>query len=330
MSVLVTGGAGYVGSQMAWEFFDRGEECIVIDDLSTGVEWAVPTASRLVVGNVANRGLLRELVRMYKIDAIIHFAGTTGAAESVMDPLRYYANNTENTRELIHAAIDAGIDKFIYSSSALVYGSPLTIGPIREDALLNPATPYGSSKLMSEIMLRDAAEAHGIRYVILRYFNAAGADPKGRTGKSSSDSTHLIKVACEAALGRRRHLQLYGDDHETPDGTCIRDYVHVSDVAAAHFAALNYLRKGGRNFTANCGSGQGCSARQVIETVERLSGAKLEVVTARRRKDDPPVLVTNTHRISRLDWKPKFSDLNTMVTTTLDWEWTLQDRRQIA
>ncbi|WP_292235541.1 UDP-glucose 4-epimerase GalE, partial [Mesorhizobium sp.] len=233
MTVLVTGGAGYIGSHMVWELLDAGEDVVVLDRLSTGFEWAVAPEAKLVVGDVADRDLVSRIIRENKVDAIIHFAGSIVVPESVSDPLGYYENNTCKTRTLIETAVREGVPHFIFSSTAAVYGGA-GLEPVREDAHLAPESPYGLSKLMSEWMLRDAAMAHDIRYTALRYFNVAGADPKGRTGQSTPGATHLIKVACETALGKRPFMQVFGNDYATPDGTCIRDYIHVSDLAAAH------------------------------------------------------------------------------------------------
>ncbi|HMM63656.1 MAG TPA: UDP-glucose 4-epimerase GalE, partial [Mesorhizobium sp.] len=256
MAVLVTGGAGYIGSHMVWELLDAGEEVVVLDRLSTGFAWAVAPEARLVVGDVADAGLVAGLIRDHEVDAIIHFAGSIVVPESVADPLAYYENNTCKTRALIETAVRAGVPRFIFSSTAAVYGGAGS-EPVREDARPAPESPYGLSKLMSEWMLRDAAAAHGLAYAALRYFNVAGADPKGRTGQSTPGATHLVKVACETALGKRAAMQVYGADYPTPDGTCVRDYIHVSDLVAAHRLALRRLRAGGGNLVANCGYGHG-------------------------------------------------------------------------
>ena len=257
MAVLVTGGAGYIGSHMVWELLDSGEEdVVVIDRLSTGFDWAVAPEAKFVVGDVADKELVGALIREHGIDAIIHFAGSIVVPESVADPLAYYENNTSKTRTLIETAVRAGVSNFIFSSTAAVYGSA-GLEPVVEDAGTVPESPYGRSKLMSEWMLRDAAAAHGLRYTALRYFNVAGADPKGRTGQSTPGATHLIKVASETALGKRAAMQVFGTDYPTPDGTCMRDYIHVSDLAAAHRLALQRLRAGGGNLVANCGYGHG-------------------------------------------------------------------------
>ena len=329
MSVLVTGGAGYIGSHMVWELLDHGEETVVVDNLSTGFDWAVPERAKFVEGDAGDAGLIGDLISDNKIDTIIHFAGSVVVPESVEKPLDYYRNNTANSQRLIETAVKCGIDKFIFSSTAAVYGAPLTDGPIREDAILNPMSPYGSSKLMTEIMLRDTALAHDMRYVMLRYFNVAGADPLKRTGQSTEGATHLIKVACEAATCKRNHMQVFGTDYDTPDGSCVRDFIHVSDLVNAHYAALNFLRQGGLKFTANCGYSKGYSVLEVIEAVKRVSGVDFPVVETKRRPGDIPALVANAHRImSRLDWQPKHNSLDVIVETALDWEKVLAGKTE--
>ena len=329
MSVLVTGGAGYIGSHMVWELLDHGEETVVVDNFSTGFDWAVPERAKFVEGDAGDADLIGDLISDNKIDTIIHFAGSVVVPESVEKPLDYYRNNTANSQRLIETAVKCGIDKFIFSSTAAVYGAPLTDGPIREDAILNPMSPYGSSKLMTEIMLRDTALAHDMRYVMLRYFNVAGADPLRRTGQSTEGATHLIKVACEAATGKRNHMQVFGTDYDTPDGSCVRDFIHVSDLVNAHYAALNFLRQGGLKFTANCGYSKGYSVLEVIEVVKRVSGVDFPVVETKRRPGDIPALVANAHRImSRLDWQPKHNSLDVIVETALDWEKVLAGKTE--
>ena len=331
MSVLVTGGAGYIGSHMVWELLDHGEKVVVVDDLSTGFEWAVPAKAILVHADAGDIERVCELIDAHDVDTIIHFAGSVVVPESMQQPLQYYENNTGKSRNLIEAAIRCGVEQFIFSSTAAVYGAPMTSGPIREDAILNPMSPYGSSKLMTEMMLRDAANAHDLRYVMLRYFNVAGADPQGRTGQSTDGATHLIKVACEAALGKRPALHVFGTDYDTDDGSCVRDFIHVSDLVAAHRAALEFLREGGLKFTANCGYSRGYSVLDVVDTVRRVSGSRFPVVEEKRRAGDIPALVANSHRItSRLDWKPQYDDLDFIVKTALDWEARLGSRRATA
>jgi UDP-glucose 4-epimerase len=312
---------------MVWELLDRGEEVVVVDNLTTGFDWAVPPGALLIRGDAGDRTLIGQIIRDHLIDTIIHFAGSVVVPESVEDPLRYYENNTGTTRNLVEAAVKNGVENFIFSSTAAVYGAPMHPGPIREDAILNPMSPYGSSKLMSEIMLRDTAEAYGMRYVMLRYFNVAGSDPAGRTGHSTVGATHVIKVACEAALGKRSHMKVFGTDYDTPDGSCIRDFIHVSDLVAAHYSALVFLRKGGRKFTANCGYSRGYSVLEVVESVKRVCGRDFRVIRDGRRPGDIPFMVANSHRIqSRLDWKPKHDDLDFIIRTALAWEDRLTER----
>ena len=325
MAVLVTGGAGYIGSQMVYELLDAGERVVVLDDLSTGFRWAVPEAARFVRGESGDQALLAQLFREHDIDAIIHFAASIVVPDSVRDPLRYYRNNTVSSRALIESAIGCGVRHFIFSSTAAVYGNPATV-PVDEDAPTVPISPYGWSKLMTEIMLRDASRAHGLNHVILRYFNVAGADPKGRTGQSSAAATHLIKVAAETALGLRPKLEIFGSDYPTPDGTCIRDYIHVSDLAAAHALALRHLRAGGAPLTLNCGYGRGFSVREVIDTVKRVAGIDFAVEVAPPRPGDPARIVAASQRIRDiLRWQPRFAELETIVGDAIGWE-----RRLIA
>lgn len=331
MSVLVTGGAGYIGSHMVWELLDHGEEVVVLDDLRTGFRWAVPDRTKLVVGDVGDTEMVSDLIGDERVEAVIHFAGSVQVPESVENPLKYYDNNTARTRNLLQAVVRRGIDKFIFSSTAAVYGAPTTTGPIREDAILNPMSPYGSSKLMSEIMVRDVSLAHDLRYVMLRYFNVAGADPKKRTGQSTAGATHLLKVACETALGKRSHMSIFGADYDTPDGTCVRDFIHVSDLVDAHYSALQFLRQGGLKFTANCGYSHGYSVREVVEAVQRISANPFRVVEERRRPGDIPSLVANSRRLtSRLGWKPKYDDLDVIIESALTWERELDERKQSA
>src|SRR5438309_906121 len=279
MALLVTGGAGYIGSQMVHELVDAGERVVVLDDLSTGFRWAVPEGAPLVIGETGDQALVARLIRDHEVDSIIHFAASIVVPDSVRDPLGYYRNNTVNSRALIEIAVKQGVRHFVFSSTAAVYGNPARM-PVREDDPTVPTSPYGSSKLMTEIMLRDAGAAHGLQHVILRYFNVAGADPRGRIGQSTKGATHLIKVAVEAALGLRPKVDVFGIDYPTPDGTCIRDYIHVSDLVAAHSDALAYLRGGGSSATFNCGYGRGFSVLDVIETVKRVSSVAFKVELA--------------------------------------------------
>lgn len=326
MTVLVTGGAGYIGSHMVWELLEAGEEVVVLDRLSTGFEWAVAPEAELIVGDIADRELVARTIAEKDVDAIIHFAGSIVVPESVADPLAYYENNTCKTRSLIEAAVRGNVTNFIFSSTAAVYGGA-GLEPVREDAPLAPESPYGLSKLMSEWMLRDAAAAHGLRYTALRYFNVAGADPKGRTGQSTPGATHLIKVACETALGKRPSMQVYGNDYPTPDGTCMRDYIHVSDLAAAHRLALQRLRAGGANMVANCGYGHGYSVLEVIDSVRRVFGEDFDVVIGGRRTGDAAAVVANSDLArGELGWQPKHDDLDRIVADALSWERALTTR----
>jgi UDP-glucose 4-epimerase len=326
MALLVTGGAGYIGSQMVHELVDAGERVVVLDDLSTGFRWAVPEGAPLVIGETGDQALVARLIRDHEVDSIIHFAASIVVPDSVRDPLGYYRNNTVNSRALIECAVRNGIRHFVFSSTAAVYGNPAAV-PIGEDAPTLPISPYGWSKLMTETMLRDASRAHGMGHVILRYFNVAGADPQGRTGQSSAAATHLIKVAAETALGLRPKLEIFGTDYPTPDGTCIRDYIHVGDLADAHKLALHYLRSGGTPLTLNCGYGHGFSVREVIETVKRVSAIDFKVENAPRREGDPARIVAASKRIrDALGWHPRYDDLPTIVAHALAWEHQLMAR----
>jgi UDP-glucose 4-epimerase len=327
MGVLVTGGAGFIGSHMVLELLDAGEDVVVLDNLSTGFRWAVPGGAEFVEGDVGDLNLVRRLLSGNRIDAIVHFAGSVVVPESVADPLGYYLNNTCKSRTLIAAAVEARIPNFIFSSTAAVYGMPKE-NPVAEDALLMPISPYGTSKLMTELMLRDTAKASDLRYVALRYFNVAGADPLGRSGQSTARATHLIKVACEAAVGERPYVEVYGTDYPTPDGTCIRDYIHVTDLVRAHLDALRYLRAGGESEVLNCGYGNGFSVLDVIGSVKRVSQHDLAVRMASRRPGDPAVIVARAERIGDvLGWQPRLADLDTIVGHALDWEKRLTEYR---
>ena len=328
MTVLVTGGAGYIGSHMVHALVDTGERVVVLDNLTTGFDWSLPEGAPLVIGETGDQARVAALIAEHGVDAIIHFAASIVVPDSVADPLGYYRNNTVNSRALIETAVKGGVRHFIFSSTAAVYGNPARV-PVREDDPTVPMSPYGSSKLMTEIMLRDAGAAHGLRHVILRYFNVAGADPLGRTGQSTKGATHLIKVAVETALGMRPKMDVFGTDYPTPDGTCIRDYIHVSDLVRAHADALAYLRGGGVSATFNCGYGRGFSVREVIETVKRVSGVDFKVEFAARRPGDPAQIVAASDRArSTLEWQPHFDDLDTIVTHALAWERKLSVRNR--
>ena len=327
MTVLVTGGAGYIGSHMVYELADAGERVVVLDNLSTGFDWAVAKGVPLIVGETGDQALVGRLIREHGVDAIIHFAASIVVSDSVRDPLGYYRNNTTNSRALIECAVKSGVRHFIFSSTAAVYGNPTEI-PVREDSATLPISPYGWSKLMTEIMLRDAGGAYGLHHVILRYFNVAGADPQRRTGQSTKAATHLIKVAVETVLGMRPKLDVFGDDYPTPDGTCIRDYIHVSDLVRAHADALRYLRSGAPSLTLNCGYGHGFSVLDVIDAVKRVSGVDFKVDIAPRRPGDPAQIVAQSERVrSELGWQPRYDDLSTIVRDALDWERELTKRQ---
>ncbi|MEX3008043.1 UDP-glucose 4-epimerase GalE [Hoeflea sp. TYP-13] len=327
MTVLVTGGAGYIGSHMVWRLLDAGEKVVVVDRLSTGFNWAVPKEANLIVCDIGEQDRIEAVLREHDVQSVFHFAGSIVVPDSVADPLGYYLNNTVKSRTLIEACVNAGVSQFIFSSTAAVYGTPDGVEPVSEDAATRPESPYGTSKLMTELMLRDTAAAYPMNYACLRYFNVAGADPDGRTGQSTLDATHLIKVATQTALGKRSGMQIFGDDYPTEDGTCIRDYIHVSDLIEAHYLALLHLRKTGENLVANCGYGHGLSVLQVIDAVKRISGSDFKVQMAGRRAGDAISIVANSDHIKQqLDWRPRYDDLDQIVTHALDWEKAL-DRR---
>ncbi|MEM1139320.1 MAG: UDP-glucose 4-epimerase GalE [Pseudomonadota bacterium] len=328
MTVLVTGGAGYIGSHMAHLLSDRGEPPVILDNLSTGFDWAIPADATLVVGDIADKDLLDRVFKAHGITAVIHFAGSIIVPESVDNPLKYYHNNTAKTRTLIEACVYNDIENFIFSSTAAVYGMP-EVNPITEEERLLPISPYGTSKLMSELMMRDCAAAYPFRYVALRYFNVAGADPKLRCGQSTKDATHLIKVANQVALGQRDQLSIYGTDYPTADGTCIRDYIHVTDLAEAHYLALQHLRAGGEALALNCGYGHGFSVREVVETLEAVIGRPIDKVETERRAGDPPSLVADSGQLrARFGWEPAHDDLAQIIRHALDWEEKLSLRNR--
>lgn len=327
MAVLVTGGAGYIGSHMVWALLDAGEQVVVIDRLSTGFRWAVAPEAKFYLGDVGDRAVLKQIFEENQIDAILHFAGSVVVPESVAHPLRYYENNTANTRTLIDEAVAAGIGRMIFSSTAAVYGRQSVPGPVPESGVLSPETPYGLSKLMSEIMLRDTAGAYDFNYVALRYFNVAGADVEGRTGQSTKGATHLIKVVCEAALGARDHIDVYGTDYPTPDGSGVRDFIHVNDLCEAHLAALNYLRAGGEPLVANCGYGQGFSVLEVLQAVMDIEHCQFKVNFCPRRSGDLASVIADSRLIGQeLGWTPRYNDLDLILKTSLSWERQLADR----
>ncbi len=320
VNVLVTGGAGYIGSHMVLALLDAGHSPLILDDFSTGHEQLVPVGVPVIRGNVGDREVTDRLFADHKIDAVAHFAASIVVPESVADPLKYYLNNTVSTARLIKACVNAGVGRFIFSSTAAVYGNQ-DESLIGEEAGCWPENPYGTSKLMSEQILGDASKAHDLSYVALRYFNVAGADPAGRAGQLSKPATHLIKVALEVATGQRDVMQVFGTDYPTDDGSCIRDYIHVTDLIAAHMAALEHLLGGGGSLTLNCGYGKGSSVHQVLESVARLSGTNLNVEMAARRAGDAAALVADSTRLrNRLGWQPQLDDLDGIVRSALAWE----------
>lgn len=326
-AVLVTGGAGYIGSHAALALIDAGWPVVVIDDLSAGFDWAVPEGAFFEEGDIADADLVARIVAEHGVGAIMHFAGSVVVPDSVADPLGYYANNTVKSRALIESAVKGGVGHFIFSSTAAVYGIPDRI-PVTEEAATAPINPYGASKLMTERMLADSAAAYRLNTCALRYFNVAGADPAGRAGLSTRGATHLIKVAVEAATGKRDHVDIYGTDFATPDGTGVRDYIHVSDLAAAHVAALGrMIASPGECLTLNCGYGHGYSVTEVLDSVDRVTNRKLERRPMRRRAGDPPAVVADNRRIlATLDWRPARDDLDTIIADALAWERKLAER----
>jgi UDP-glucose 4-epimerase len=326
MTILITGGAGYIGSHMACELLDAGEKFVVLDDLSTGFQWLLPPHVPFIKGNVGDPALLSNIFKQHDVDSIIHIAASIVASQSIADPLSYYRNNTINSHALIACAVEHGIRHFIFSSTSAVYGSAAPT-PTTEDAATEPESPYGWSKLMTEQILRDAANASGLRYAILRYFNACGADPGLRTGQATTNADHLIKIAVQTGLGKRQSIEVFGTDYPTSDGTCIRDYIHVSDLVAVHADALRYLREGGVSQILNCGYGKGHSVLQVIETVKRVIGSDFEVKQAPRRPGDRPASIAASDRIrSLLAWKPRYDNLDTIVAHAVAWERHLATR----
>lgn len=322
-SILVTGGAGYIGSHVALQLAARGERVVILDDLSRGFRQATLNAP-LVVGKVGDRELVAQLIRTHGVDTVMHFAAFTIVPESVREPLKYYANNTCSTRSLLQCCVEANVRNFVFSSTAAVYGTPAD-GVAAESTPTAPINPYGTSKLMSEWMLASVAQSSSLRYAALRYFNVAGSDSGGRIGQATPNATLLIKVACEAAVGKRAHVSIFGTDYPTADGTGVRDYIHVEDLATAHVDALTYLRGGGESTTLNVGYGHGYSVRQVLDSVERVSGQRLLVREEPRRAGDPPALVARAERIrSELGWRPRLNDLDTIVRTAYAWEQHLQ------
>jgi UDP-glucose 4-epimerase len=320
MTVLVTGGAGYIGSHMVHALVEADERVVVIDNLSTGFSSLLPEGVPLFIGDAGDENLVEGVITAHGVESIIHFAGSVVVPDSMRDPLAYYRNNTMTTRSLLNAAVKCKVNRFIFSSTAAVYGNPDHV-PVPENAPTRPLSPYGSSKLMTEIMLHDTASAHAMSYVVLRYFNVAGADPLARVGLATVGATHLLKIAVEAATGQRAKVDVFGTDYPTPDGSCIRDFIHVSDLAQAHRAALSHLRSGGASATLNCGYGRGYSVLETIEAVRRISGRNFAVQYAARRPGDIMTMVADTTRIrSTLDWTPQYDNLDTIAAHALAWE----------
>jgi len=327
MAVLVTGGAGYIGSHMVLALAEAGESVVVVDNLSTGFANMLPDGVPLIVGDAGDETLVEGAIVQHGVDSIIHFAGSVVVPDSMRDPLGYYRNNTMTTRNLLNAAVKSGVKQFIFSSTAAVYGNPDQV-PVPEHAPTRPLSPYGSSKLMTEIMLHDVASAHDMKYAVLRYFNVAGADPQARIGLATIGATHLLKIATEAATGLRAKIDVFGTDYPTPDGSCIRDFIHVSDLAQAHCAALSYLRDGGAPVTLNCGYGRGYSVLETIEAVRRVSGRNFAVQYAPRRPGDIMTMVADVSRIrATLNWTPQYDDLDTIARHALAWEEQLLKER---
>jgi len=321
--ILVTGGAGYIGSHVVRQLVEAGERVVILDNLSTGFRSAV-LGGAFYVGNTGDKTLVSKLLQEHDIGAILHFAAHTIVPESVSDPLKYYRNNTCSSRNLLECASDAGVSHFIFSSTAAVYGTPPD-GKAAEDTTTAPINPYGTSKLMTEWMLRDLSAATDLRHVALRYFNVAGCDPEGRIGQSTKNATLLTKVACETAVGKRQQVSVFGSDYDTPDGTGVRDYIHVEDLANAHLKALNYLRNGGESVTLNAGYGHGYSVREVIAAVEKANASPLNVIEEPRRAGDPDSLIAVAEKIRTvLGWQPHYDNLDTIVSTSLAWERKLQ------
>lgn len=317
--IIITGGAGYIGSHCVKRLGELGYEILTIDNLSSGNRWAV-LYGKLEVVDLADTSRIEQIIKDFRPDAVIHFAASIVVPESVQNPAKYYKNNTENTLNLLKILVENNIDKFIFSSTAAVYGIP-EIVPVSENSQLIPINPYGRSKMMSEMILKDFSLAYGLRYISLRYFNVAGADGSGRLGQRRKDATHLITVAVKTALGKRPYLEIYGTDYPTKDGTCIRDYIHVDDLADAHILVLDYLLQGGNSEIFNCGYGHGYSVKEVVEATKKVTGVDFKVIEADRRDGDPPELVAESTKLkSTLGWQPRYDDLHYIIKTAYEWE----------
>lgn len=327
-TVMVTGGAGYIGSHVVLALRSAGWSVVVLDDLSTGSRDVIPADVPLVVEDIENQDAVRTILSEHSCVGVMHFAGAIVVPESVSNPLKYYEKNVSASRNLIEVCVEENIDAFVFSSTASVYGAPEVL-PVDENSPTQPESPYGSSKLMTEWMLRDVSAASNLKTAILRYFNVAGADPDGRSGQMLKDATHLIKVACQTVTGVRDHMFIYGDDYDTPDGTCVRDYIHVSDLADAHVLALDYILREQKNLLMNCGYGHGFSVREVVDTVCKVAGEKLPVSIGPRRPGDVPCIVATSEMIRGvLGWTPKYDDIELIVRTALDWERKLASQEQ--
>ncbi len=326
-TILVTGGAGYIGSHTSKLLVEAGYSLVVLDNLYSGHKWAIPKEATFIEGNAGDIELVSDLLHQHRVSAVIHFAGHIVVPESVADPLKYYRNNTCVSRNLLEACVSRGVENFIFSSTAAVYGTPETL-PASETTPTQPINPYGRSKLMTEEILADVAATGRLRYMALRYFNVAGADPKGEIGQATPEATHLIKVACEVASGERSHIDVFGTDYPTPDGTCVRDYIHVMDLARAHILALKHLLDGGKSEILNCGYGRGFSVTEVLNSVMKASGKKLDVRLAPRRAGDPAALVANATKLRKtLGWTPQLDNLDTICKTAYEWEVTWQKKK---
>ena len=321
MTILITGGAGFIGSHMVWECLDRGQDVVVIDNMSTGFDWTIPRSANLCIGDIGDQAFVERILQEFRVETIIHFAGSANITESFASPLKYYENNAEKTRSLLEAATQCGVEKFIFSSTAAVYAAPQDGLPVAETATLEPASPYGHSKLAAEHMIQDVSANSGLDYVILRYFNVAGADPSGRTGLSTPGVGHVLKMICETALGKRSHFQIFGNDYDTPDGTPVRDFIHVSDLVGVHFKAMEYLNKGGRSLICNAGYNEGISVLQLTEAVRELTGKDFRIEFSPRRSGDVATMVADITTLKNtFVWAPRYNSVKTIAVHALEWE----------